>query len=62
MASVYLLHELSCLPFVSPAWFQGVSLSWTNRQSSSSYPPAENEVTKVHQSQTTEAHATRKTK
>ena len=55
MASVYLLHELSCLPFVSRAWFQGVSLSWTNRRSSSSYPPAENEVIPdVHQSQTTE--------
>ena len=49
MASVYLLHELR-LPAVCVTGHgsRGVSLSWTNRQSSSSYPPAEN-LPKVHQ-------------
>ena len=60
MASVYLLHELSCLPFVSPGMVPGrvAELDKQAEQFKVTRPPRQS-YPKVHQSQTTK-YATRK--
>ncbi len=55
MASVYLLHGLSCLPFVSPGMVPGrvAELDKQAEQFKVTRPPR-TKLPKVHQSQTTE--------
>ena len=54
MASVYLLHELSCLPFVSPGMVPGRVAELDKQAEQFATRPPRTKLPKVHQSQTTE--------